>query len=182
ARGAVITDGQEGSPAEKAGVRPEDVVVSLDGRPVQDNSDLSRDIASRAPGSTVRLRVLRNGQERDVSVTLGTFPDEGADDARSEGQGQAELGMTLRDLTPELADRLNAPRSTRGAVVMDVESGSDAEEAGLQRGDIIVSVSGQEVRNVDEFQAAIARARSDGLARLRVRRGAGHTVTILKLV
>ncbi len=181
ARGAVITDVQEGSPAEKAGVRPEDVVVSLDGRPVQDNSDLSRDIASRAPGSTVRLRVLRNGQERDVSVTLGTFPDEGADDARSEGQGQAELGMTLRDLTPELADRLNAPRSTRGAVVMDVESGSDAEEAGLQRGDIIVSVSGQEVRNVDEFQAAIARARSDGLARLRVRRGAGHTVTILKL-
>jgi serine protease Do len=181
ARGAVINDVQEGSPAEKAGVRPEDVVIAIDGRPVEDNSDLSRDVAARAPGSTVRLRILRGGQERDISITLGTFPDEGTDDASAEGQGQEQLGMTLRDLTPELADRLNAPRSTRGAVVMEVESGSNAEEAGLQRGDIIVSVNGQEIRNVDEFQAAVARARPDGLARLRVRRGAAHTVTILKL-
>jgi serine protease Do len=89
--------------------------------------------------------------------------------------------MSLRDLTPELADRLNAPRGTRGVVIMDVESGSNAEEAGLQRGDIIVSVNGQAVEDVGDFEAAVEKARADGVARVRIRRGQAHTGTILRL-
>jgi serine protease Do len=182
ARGAYISDVQEGSPAEKAGLKAEDVVVAVDGRPVEDNSDLSRYIASRPPGSTVRLRVRRDGGERDISVTLGTFPDEGEDGGDDAGaEGRARHGMSLRDLTPELADRLNAPRGTRGVVIMDVESGSNAEEAGLQRGDIIVSVNGQAVEDVGDFEAAVEKARADGVARVRIRRGQAHTGTILRL-
>ncbi len=89
--------------------------------------------------------------------------------------------MTLRNLTPDLAPRLDLPRTAKGVVVWDVEAGSAAEDAGLQQGDLIVSVNGTEVADVDDFQAEIARARPDGVARLRVRRGDQHTFLVLKL-
>jgi serine protease Do len=171
-KGAIISDLTPGAPAEKAGLKPGDVVLEADGRVIEDNSDLSQYIASRAPGATVRLKILRDGKEQTLPVTLGTFPDEGAAEEESEAR-KGKLGMTLRDLTPDLAERLDLPRDTRGALVWEVEAGEAAEEAGLQRGDVIVSVNGNAVRSVDEFEAEVERARSEGLVRLRVRNGAG---------
>jgi serine protease Do len=180
-KGAVVVDITPGSPAEKAGVQPEDVVLSVDGRPIADMGDLTAYVASRAPGSTVKLQVLRGGSERSVSVVLGTFPDEddSAGDDAAERRGQ--LGMTLQDLTPNIAQQLELPRGTRGAVVTEVEPGEAAEKAGLQARDVIVSVNGTPIESVDEFEAAIARARPGGFARLRVRRGSGTDMVVLKL-
>jgi serine protease Do len=162
-------------------LKQDDVVIGVDGRTVNDNNDLSRYIASKAPGETVRLQVVRNGAERTNSVTLGTFPEQGEEVADEQDPAKAELGMTLRNLTPDVAERLEMPRQSGGVVVMDVEAGENAEDAGLQRGDIIVSVNGSPVDNVDAFRTAIERAKSDGLARLRVRRGRNHTFLVLKL-
>jgi serine protease Do len=181
ARGAVITDVTDDSPAEKADLKAGDVVIGVDGRTVNDNNDLSRYVASKAPGETVRLQIVRDGSERTIPVTLGTFPEQGDDDDEERSTGRAELGMTLRNLTPDVAERLEMPRTARGVVVMDVEAGENAEDAGLQRGDVIVSVNGVPVGDVEEFRAAIARAKPDGLARLRVRRGRDHTFLVLKL-
>jgi serine protease Do len=181
AKGALISDVTPNSPAEKAGLKPDDVVVEVDGRPVEDNNDLSRYIASRAPGTTVQLKVLREGAQKQVSLTLGTFPEEVAEDAEEEEEGGVQLGMTLRELTPDLAARLELPRSARGVVVMDVEAGSAAEDAGLQRGDIIVSVNGQTVEGPEDFKQEVDKARADGVARLRVRNGNTHRFTVLKL-
>ena len=89
--------------------------------------------------------------------------------------------MTLRDLTPGMADQLQLPRGIRGVVVMGVEAGEAAEDAGLQRGDVIVSVNGQDVEDMGSFDREIAKAKADGLARLRVRRGNQHQFLILKL-
>ncbi len=180
AKGAVISEVTPGSPAEKAGVRPDDVVVGVDGRGVEDNSDLSRYIASKAPGTSVRLKVVRSGVEKEIPVTLGTFPDtEEKEDAA--GSQKAQLGMSLRDLSPELAERLELPRGAKGVVVMSVEAGEAAEEAGLARGDVIVGVNGVAVDGVSSFETEIAKAKVDGLARLRVRRGGSHLFLILKL-
>jgi serine protease Do len=180
AKGAIIADVTRDSPAEKAGLKPGDVVVSADGRAVEDSSSLSRYIASKAPGSTVRLQVLRNGTQSTMSLTLGTFPDEGDRDESVEARG-GQMGMTLRDLTPGMAEQLQLPRGTRGVVVAGVEAGEAAEEAGLQRGDVIVSVNGEEVEDVEDFDKEIAKAKGEGLARLRVRRGDSHQFLILKL-
>ena len=76
ARGAAISQLTPGAPAEKAGLKPEDVIVAADGRPIRDNGDLSRYIASKAPGATVKLDVVREGAAKQVAVTLGSFPDE----------------------------------------------------------------------------------------------------------
>jgi len=181
AKGAAITDITDGSPAEKAGLKPGDVVTGVDGRTLNDNNDLSRYIASKAPGETVRLQVVRDGDERTVSVTLGTFPEQGEESDDDRAAGKAELGMTLRNLTPDIAERLEMPRTSRGVVVTDVEAGANAEDAGLQRGDVIVSVNGSPVDDIEGFRAAIERAKPEGLARLRVRRGRNHTFLVLKL-
>jgi serine protease Do len=157
-------------------------VIGVDDRVVADNSELSRYIASRPPGATVRLKLVREGAEKTLSVTLGTFPDENEEsEEAAAGEDRPQLGMTLRELSPELAERLDLPRGTRGLVVMDVEGGEAAEEAGLQRGDLIVSVNGEPVEDIETFRTAVDRARADGLARLRVRRGDSHLFLILKL-
>jgi serine protease Do len=183
AKGAAIVDVTEGSPADKAGLKPDDVVIRVDGRQVEDNGDLSSYVASRPPGAEVELRVLRQGQEKDLSVTLGTFPDEDfAETAEESPRGEhQQLGMTLQDLTPELAQRLELDRTAAGAIVLEVSPGEPADEAGLRRGDVIVSVNGRTVTGVEEFESEIEQLRSRGLARLRVWRGNGYLFVILRL-
>ena len=179
-RGAYVSAVTAGSPAEKAGVQPEDVILAADGRTIEDNSDLSRYIASKTPGTSVKLDLLRGKDRKAVSVTLGTFPDEPTEDQGEEG-GKVSLGMTLRDLTPSVAERMELPRGTRGALVTDVEAGEAAEEASLVRGDVIVSVNGQTVDGVSSFERAIEAARPDHRARLRLRRGEGYFVVVLEV-
>jgi len=167
AKGALVTSVNPGSPAEKAGLLPEDAILKADDKLIQDNGDLSRHIASLAPGTTVKLELVRGKDNKNVSVTLGTFPDQTADEASTEA-GRASLGMTLRDLTPAVAERFGLPRDTKGVVVMDVEAGEVAEDANLVRGDVIVTVNGQPVATSEAFESAIAAARPAGRARLRV--------------
>ena len=182
AKGAYVSAVTPGSPAEKAGVQPEDVVLAADGRAIEDNSDLSRYISSKAPGTAVKLDLLRGKDRKSVSVTLGTFPDEPTGGQGDEG-GKASLGMTLRDLTPQLAERMELPRGTHGALVTDVEAGEAAEDAGLTPGDVIVSVNGQTVDDVASFERAVEAARPSTRARLRVynARGGGYRVLVLKV-
>jgi serine protease Do len=183
AKGAVVGSVTDGSPADKAGLKPEDVVLAADGRAIADNGDLSRYIASKAPGSVVKLDILRGKDRKTASVTLGTFQDEAAEESTAGNRGRASLGMTLRDLTPAVAERLGLSRGMEGVVVTDVEAGEAAEDAGLVRGDVILSVNGQTVADVDAFEQAIERARPDGRARLRVYnvQGDGHRVVVLRL-
>jgi serine protease Do len=179
-RGAAISQLTPGAPAEKAGLKAEDVIVAADGRPIKDNGDLSRYIASKPPGATVKLDLIRDGAEKTVSVTLGVFPDEPSE-GDSEEARKGRLGMSLRDLTPSLAERLELPRSTKGVLVWEVEAGEAAENAGLSRGDVIVSVNGKAVSTVDEFESAIEEARKDGAARLRVQSSQGFRIVVLRL-
>jgi serine protease Do len=179
-KGAVVTDVTAGSPAEKAGVQPGDVVVGADEKEIEDNSALSRYIASKAPGTNVKLRLLRGGSEKTIPVPLGTFPEGADEEDAAQGKGKEHLGMQLRTLAPDMAERLDLPRGLKGVVVMEVEVGEAAEKAGLQRGDVIVSVGDAPATNVEEFEAEISRARKDGIARLRVRRGTGYLYIVLK--
>jgi serine protease Do len=182
AKGAAVSSVQAGSPAEKAGLQPEDVVLSADGREIQDNSDLSRYIAAKAPGTAVKLDVLRGKERKTITVTLGTFPEQG-DEASEEESGRASLGMSLRDLTPALRERLELPRSVAGVVVTDVEAGEAAADANITRGDVIVSVNGEAVASVEEFDRAIEATRAAGRARLRVYNPQleGYRVVVLRL-
>jgi serine protease Do len=180
-KGAAITDVTPGSPAEQAGLKPDDVVIRVDGREVEDNSDLSSYVSSRPPGAKVELRVLRQREEKDITVTLGTFPDEDFEETADEAPRGEQLGMALQDLTSDLAQRLEMDRGAQGAIVLEVTPGEAADEAGLRRGDVIVSVNGRAVIGVEQFEAEIQQLRSEGLARLRVWRGGAYLFAILRL-
>jgi serine protease Do len=180
ARGAVVTSVTPGSPAEDAGIQPDDVVLSANGKKIEDSSDLSRHIASIAPGTTVELTVLRDGKRREISITLGTFPEDPPTVARQETE-RHRLGMSVRDLTPSLAERLELPRGTRGVLITDVETGEPAEEAGLSRGGVIVSVNGRTVESVDDFERELSRFASGDRIRLRVLYPGGYRMFVLRL-
>ncbi len=176
--GAVIASVEEGSPADKAGLKRYDVVRSLDGKPIHDQRDLSLQVASTPPGHEVKVEVLRDGQPKTLALTLTEFPEEPSE-AFHGGQG-AEAGIlsgvTVDNLTPDVAKQLGFEGS--GVVVTQVAPNSAAAEAGLQRGDVIQEVNRQSVTNLAEFRAAVKAAGKDSVLLLVTSKGGSHFVVI----
>lgn len=180
-KGAFVLDVTANSPAAQAGVKPEDVILAVDSQKIADSAELTKIVSAKTPGTAVKLEILRGGSTMNVSITLGTFPENGTAPSENSESRRKQLGMTLHDFTPDLADRLDLPQGVRGVLVLEVEPGSTAEDAGLLKGDVIVAVSGRTVESVDGFEAEIKKAKADGLVRLRVRRAAGFFSVVLKL-
>lgn len=178
--GALVSNVAPGGPADEAGLKPGDVVRSVDGQPVETSSDLSSRVAAKGPGARVGLDVLRDGADRKIEVKLGTFPDEDQAQA-STGEGHGKLGLALRTLSPDVAQGLDLPADAHGVVIVQVEPGSPAEAAGLRERDVVVSVDGQAVAGVDAFRAAVEKAHGSDVVRLRVRRGTGYLFVAMRL-
>lgn len=163
--GALLQDVEPGTPAAKAGLKRGDIVLALDGEPINGSGDLTARIASTAPGTTVHLRVFRDGKTFDAPVTLGQLPDQGSKESAqssSSGQpfenngGKALQGVRLENLTPDITQQLNLPASTKGVVVDSVDQGSAAAQAGLRRGDVIQEVNHKPVTNMSDFRSAMS--------------------------
>jgi serine protease Do len=156
--GAVVTQVEPGSPAAKAGLKVGDVIIELDGQKVSDASQLQIEVGQKEPGSSIKLGVLRDGKNINESVTLeemGSRDHEGKDSARN-SNGKPRWGLGLTDMTPELREQLQASSDLHGAIVEHVQPGSAADNAGLQRGDVIVEVNRQPVQNADDVQKALS--------------------------
>ncbi len=169
AKGAVIDEPQVDSPAAKAGLQSEDVVVAVNGNPVRDARDFARKIAADAPGSTVKLAVMRGGAERTIDVTLARYPDDKSTDDNASGQGEPSLGLTLAP-AGEVAGA-----GSRGVVITNVDPNGAAADKGVQRGDIILDVSGKSVSAPQDVTSALKNASKEGhhavLMRLKTAQG-----------
>jgi serine protease Do len=180
-QGAVIAQVEPGSPAAKSGLERGDIILALNGTAVTDNRQLSLKVAQMAPGSTARLNVLRNGAQKDISVTLGEQPATAASNAQpsaSGGTGGAHLGISVSALTGEIARQLGLPSSATGVVISDVESGSPAEEAGLQRGDVVQEVNRKAVTSPDAFAQAVRNSGNQPVLLL-IDRGGNHMYLVV---
>jgi serine protease Do len=161
AHGAIVSDVTAGSPASKAGLQAGDVILALNGRPVDTSNDLRNHIAPLGPGATVNLRVLRDGREREVTAVLSELQTEKAAAAPGQPEGErGSYGMTVQPLTKELAGQLEV-KATRGVVVADVDPAGAAAEAGIQSGDVIEQVNGQAVTDAGSLRSQL-NARHDG--------------------
>ncbi len=179
--GITISSVVAGSPAERAGLKVGDTIVSVDGKSVKNGDELVADIASRKPGSKVTLGYYRNGKKDEAAVTVADRAKLFASRLGTEEEGggestpkQSKLGITTRELTPEMADRLNVP-SGQGIVVQDVKPGSFADDVGLTRGDVILEINKQKVNSQDDFDKVQASLKSGQDVVFLVRqRGAGR--------
>ena len=153
--GVTISDVSPGSPAEQAGLKVGDTIVSVDGKPVKNGDELVSDIAGRKPGSKIAVGFMRNCKKQEATVTvadraklfaarLGDEEEAGVET----GPKESKLGLTVRSLTQEMADRLDIP-ANKGVIVQEVKSGSFAEDVGLTRGDIILEINKQTVNSED---------------------------------
>src|SRR5262249_22276369 len=160
-KGALIADVVKDSPAEKAGVKPGEVVAGLNGRPVNDSNQLTRDVGVIPPGSTVKLDVVRDGRQRTVDAKLAERPDEQEPGVRSSSRGSQDkeqgdlLGLQVQDVTPQLARRSQVDPSTKGAMVMDVAPDSPASDAGLEPGDVIAEVNRRPIASAADYKSAV---------------------------
>ncbi|NIP87142.1 MAG: Do family serine endopeptidase [Planctomycetales bacterium] len=176
--GVLIGDVLPDSPAAKAGLKAGDVIVDMDKQPVRKPGAFRNRVASLAPGSTVRIAVMRDGTRREFEVTLGTLPGQEAL-AQSRQPAATSLGLTVAACEGELAGKYgHAERS--GVIVTDIASGSPAQLAGIQPGWLITDVNGQAVPNLDEFQAAMKEAKTKETVRLRIKQGEYASFVILK--
>jgi serine protease Do len=179
AEGALISDVQPDAPGAKAGLRTGDVITELDGKPVTDAGQLQMTVAQKRPGDTIHLQVVRDSKPIAVSVTLETLGgDKNAETAGSE-HGKGRWGLRLADLTPDLRNEVQAEPSLHGAVVEDVMPGSPADNAGLQRGDVIMEVNRHAVKSAAEVAQVLSNVASGQDALVLVWSPGGSTFRVL---
>jgi len=166
--GALIADVKSDAPAEHAGLQPGDVITSVNGQAVKNPRDLAVDIAAVKPGDEAQLQVLRDGNAKSVSVKVGNMPNEQTASVEQGQDHQARIGLALAPLSPEMRNQLEVPDGMRGAVVRNVEPGSPADQAGLQQGDVIVSVGDKAVTSPSEAANAIRGAVKEHAVALRI--------------
>jgi len=175
-QGVVAQDFPEGSPAREAGVRQGDVIVSVDGRPVERVGQFQRMIATRQPGETVTLELIRYGDHRRVEVRLMEAPtaadtpsgERPAGNDAPETETSTLLGVGVSVVTPEHVREYELPADATGLVVTEVENYSAAARYGLSEGTRILAVDGQEVRDVAGFRRAVERKGPGDVVSLRV--------------
>jgi serine protease Do len=178
-RGALVSGVESGGPGARAGVKQGDVITEIDGQPVTDANALRNHVAGLAPNTAVTLTVMRDGKSTSLAARLVEREAEKARASRGgdeTGDHASRLGMSVTPLTPRIASELDLPRADKGLVITDVDPAGAAADAGLQPGDVLRKVNGQDVQSVADLRAALD-TRKDAPALVLVSRN-GATVFV----
>jgi serine protease Do len=181
AGGVLITEVQDDTPAAKAGVKSQDIIVKLDDIVIKDTQDLRNRVAETVPGTTVVLQVIRDGKPEDLKVTIGEQPD----DFGSVAQGGpaanplTPYGLTVQELTPDLAEQLGYT-DRKGVVISEVAPGSAAADIGITPGLLIEEVQKVRVESLEDLKRVMAEAGETDRVLLRIRSGNGSRYVVLK--
>ena len=182
-KGIIVNEIIKASAAERAGIRQGDVIIALNGSPVNETNAFRNQIASMAPGTQVTLTLLRDNREQKITATLGEFKPETArneegESARPGSTNQGKLGLTVMPLTPEIASELNLRPGTQGVVIETVDPAGPAAATGLARDDVIQEVNRQPIRSAADLSGAIDKAGNRPALLLINRRGTPLYVTV----
>ena len=166
--GALISDVFKGDPADKAGLKSGDVVIEINGNPIKDTHELLVMIAGFHVGESVKIKIIRDGQEKSLSLTIAERTEK-SEMAAAQRSGEA-FGMTVQEITPEIAKQLGLSIK-KGLIVVDVQEGSVADEVGIQMQDLILQVNKAKIATLKDYQREIAKAGEKGSILLLIKRG-----------
>ena len=169
AKGVLISDVVQDSPAERAGIAAGDIVTEFDKKKVDSPQDLQKAVAATAPGKGVPVKVWRDKTEKTLEIKIGETPDDSVA-LKSTNKSRTMLGLDVRPITPDIARQLNL-RGGEGVLVFSVEDDSPAAEAGLQRGDVIREVNRQRVRNLQDYERATKEVKEGDRVTVLLQRG-----------
>lgn len=149
--GVLVTQVFNGDPAEKAGIKPNDIIVSVDGQKVKTGRELSGIIANTAVGGKTHINLLRGGEKMMITATVAKRPD---DETKigAKSPDKSDLGIQVADLSRERAQQFGLDADESGVLVIDVENGSRADQAGLNVGDIIKGINRKKVANLNDYE------------------------------
>lgn len=172
ARGILVSEVQEDSPAEKAGVKQGDVIVELNGVELANVNELRNKIAMIIPNTETELTVIRDGKEKNIDVLIGEQPGDFGQVAKSQvGRDFFEkFGLAFQELTPELAEQLGY-QGEKGVLIGDVEPGGPADSAGLRPGQLVQEINKKRIANIDDLKSVIKEVPDSKQVLLRVRSG-----------
>ncbi|MFH1242353.1 MAG: DegQ family serine endoprotease [Pseudomonadota bacterium] len=177
-QGALVADVTKGSPADTAGINRGDVIVSFDGREIKEMRELPYIVASTPVGKKVPVEVIRKGEKKTFQIKIDEFKEEKKPE--EEGPPRPELGMTVEELSPQLARNLGLSE-TSGLVVVQVEENSPAQEAGVRTGDIILEIDQTRVKALENFRDRIRSYKKGDTILLLVKRGGATIYLTLKV-
>ena len=176
-QGALVGEVFAGDAADKAGIKPGDVILGIDGKLIKDRRELMRSLATLHVGSKVDIKILRDGKEMTLPIVIAERKDPQEQDSGSSATEQ--FGMTDQEVTPEIAKHFGMPEKT-GVIITDVKAGGAADEAGLKPLDIVLKVNNIEISGLKEYEAALtAGDKGDALLML-IRRGKANFFVTLK--
>ena len=175
--GVLVTQTYEGDPADKAGIKEGDIIVEVDGTPIDSSRELSRTVAEAGVGSDMRITLLRDGREKTVKVRLAKRSDTEPTVARGEARSD-DLGLRVRTIDPEIAERLGMDPDAQGVVVTDVASGSKAGEAGIRQGDVVIEINRKPIESLEDYREQLRRIDDGDTVQMLLRRGGGGLVAV----
>jgi serine protease Do len=162
--GALVGDVSPNSPAQRSGLLKGDIILELNGKPVEDANQLRMSISMMSPDSGVTLKIFRGGAERQVAVKLAELPVKEASVRSDSGAAKSALsGIAVEDVDAQTARQLGLPANTAGVVVTNISPSSPAVDSGLRRGDVIQEVNRQPVKNTADFERAMRNSKDQTL-------------------
>ncbi len=167
ANGALVVEVIDGTPAQKSGLKDGDLILSLDGRTLKNSRELTRSISALPPGGKTKVKVLRDGKEKIVNVTLGKRDSQAVVAANDNDSGSGDivsedLGLRVTELNDDLRDEFRVADGVDGVLVTGVRGGSAADDAGLRNGVVILQVDGEKITNAAALRSAIENAKKEG--------------------
>jgi serine protease Do len=177
AKGALVADVVDDGPAEKAGIQVGDVIMTFAGNEVESSNDLPTLVAREPIGDEVPVVVWRDGEEATLELEIAQMEE---DDSVLSDDMADEFGLSAQNLTPEISESLGMDPETKGVIVSGVEPGTSAGDAGLRRGDVILEVNRQPIKDLDAFHAKLAERKKGKSLLLLVRRGDSTVFLALK--
>jgi len=167
--GVLVTDVFKGDPADQAGIRPQDIILEINDKKVEDTRELTRQIANMPVGETVTVKFMRDGKEEQVKVKLAKREDSKISGRMQEPPSRTELGIKVAEITSEMMRRYNLPKS-EGVIVVETDPQGKGAEAGIESGDIILEINYKKIKTIKDYNEKLQKIKTGEKIKMLIQR------------